>query len=277
MWRRTACFVIVVLGITGSASAQFSLGFSFWGPPCVTVGTYGWWGPRAVPYQVVDPELAVIRTSIRPKHTRLYLDGTFIGLATDFDSSPDYLYLERGRYRLEAELGGYSNHVVEIDARRGRAYEIKVRMERISGQPKEGWWDRPDRPKPLPRVYAKASPPAGDADTQPVGPDLRLRPDLQPPGSRAAAGGEPVSSPGASVRLRIQPDSASVYLDGDFLATAKELNRMIAPLAVQPGQHTFVIMAPGFETHTIEVDTATEAHRVTEIALEPGNLGVDNS
>jgi hypothetical protein len=206
----------------------------------------------------------------------LYLDGTFIGLATDFDGTPDYLYLERGRYQLAAELGGYASHVLEIDARRGRVYEIQVRMERVKGEPKEGWWDRPDRPDPLPRVYGKATPEGAGGLPPTPGPDLTLRPDLNSPGSSKNLPGRQPGSHGTSVRLRIQPPSASVYLDDEFLATGDELNRMIAPLAVQPGKHTFAVIAPGYASKSITVDTAAPQSATLEIVLEPAAEKVDN-
>ena len=61
--------------------------------------------------------------------------------------------------------------------------------------------------------------------------------------------------PGSSVQLRVSPESASVSIDGVFVATGRELALMQGPLATTAGKHDVVVSAPGFVTasRTIEL------------------------
>ena len=44
----------------------------------------------------------------------------------------------------------------------------------------------------------------------------------------------------------VRPESASVYLDGAFVATGRELELMVEPLATTSGAHLIEVRAPGF-------------------------------
>jgi hypothetical protein len=45
--------------------------------------------------------------------------------------------------------------------------------------------------------------------------------------------------------LSVSPATAAIAIDGEFVATAEELNRMVAPLAVSSGDHRIEFTAPG--------------------------------
>jgi len=72
------------------------------------------------------------------------------------------------------------------------------------------------------------------------GPDPALRPDL---GSEALSRGEH-SPRGAALKLSVKPASASIAIDGEFVASAAELDRMEGPLAVTAGGHVIEVTAP---------------------------------
>ena len=212
------------------------------------------------------PALAVVDTHVRPKRTRLVLDGRFVGTAKSFDGSPDYLYLRPGRYRLQARLGGYRTAEFEIDARPGCRFDIRHRMERVRGAPKEGslpaatagpvqrvWQPTAGgQPKGHPRQEA---PPRG-------GPDLVLRPDL---GRLRAQEAEKAST----LQLKVEPAQASVYLDGDFVATGAEIAAMQQPLSIQPGSHVLEVVAPGYHQVTTRFSLSPDESRTVEIVLVP--------
>ena len=80
--------------------------------------------PAGIRGRARAPRPAVLDTDIRPGRSRLYLDGRLVGMATDFNGSPDFMYLEPGRYRLEARLGGYQSAAFEIEAAQGRPVRI---------------------------------------------------------------------------------------------------------------------------------------------------------
>jgi hypothetical protein len=213
------------------------------------------------------PELAVVRTDVRPDHTRLYLDGRFIGMADDFDGYPDVLYLRPGRYRLECRLGGYQTALFDIDSKAGCRFELRQRMERIPGTPKEHSWTHPKEPVAGGRVFGPlaAEPPArggGGEARRRGGPDLALRPDIAR---------EEEARERSSLRLTVEPPTAAVYLDGAFVGTGGELSHSARPLSVAAGSHRLEAMAPGFRTFRQEVElpaAAGEPGTTLSIVLE---------
>lgn len=250
--RRELLLGLAMVLAASAASADVGVGVHVRVAPRVWIGANWHWVPAWVAVSP-NPNLAVVDTNIHPKHTRLYLDGRFIGLADDFDGYPDFLYLEPGKYRLECRLGGYQTNLVEIEAEAGYRYDIRFRMKRIKGEKKEHWWDRPERPKPVKRVYGPEG--AGSPPKVAAGPDPSLRPDLggEP---TAPAQGPSDSEKMGSLALRVVPPSAAVYLDGEFLATGRELGQLENPVAVKPGPHRLDVVAPGFRGETREVQVA---------------------
>lgn len=231
--------------------------------PCVPVGTY-WNGPLPPEGTPAAPDLAVVAFNARPKDARVHLDGRFVGRARYLDGSPGYLYLEPGSYRIDLRLEGYESVTVAIEAKQGCRYDLKHRLQKGRSAP-----DEPDdasfgKGKPAERVYA---PVAGDAAPAVVefrgGPDLRLRPDL----AGETAAGASAAIPAAALRLQVKPSSAAVWIDGAFVASGRELERMEAPLAVVAGSHLITVEAPGHRAETRRIEVAPDQVLELEIVL----------
>jgi hypothetical protein len=64
----------------------------------------------------------------------------------------------------------------------------------------------------------------------------------------------------------VTPEDASVYLDGRFLGTGRELARLRAGLIVDAGEHTLQVVRPGREeqSRTFRID----AGRDLELGIE---------
>lgn len=248
-----------------------------WLGPAWHAGWYGpgWYAPAS--YGAVPADVAVVDTDVSPEHARVYLDGTLIGTADDFDGYPSYLFLKPGRYTLELKLPGYAPESLNLEAAAGRMFPLDLKLRRVAGERPAAWYDRPPRPEPG-AVYAPAQPerrePAG-------GPDLHLRPELGGAAEEAAAappGEAPAGPPAGSLAalvLRVAPASASVWLDGEFVGTAGELSRLERGLAVRPGQHRLEVMAPDHEPRgvTVEVPEGQRQEVVVELEKRGGQTG----
>lgn len=213
--------------------------------PCSPVATT-WPVSGGEPPNLGGPTLSVVRTDLRPKDVRLSLDGRFIGRSRYFNGKKGYLFLQPGRYRLECQLGGYASEVFELEARPNCRFDIRHRMTRTSGTPREVKGDPPGKGVPTQRVFGPVA--SGEAASRPVRPgkpDSSLRPDL------GAVSPQSTSEPqeGGSLRLTVRPANASVYLDGGFLATGEELDLMVEPLAITSGTHRLEAQAPGYAVH----------------------------
>jgi hypothetical protein len=198
----------------------------------------------------------------------VFLDGRFAGRARYFNGAKGFLYLEPGDYRLELRLDGYRTEAFQIAAQPSCLFEIRHRMQRSHGPAAEGTVPPVGKGEPEQWIWAPvAGAAAAPSDpTRPAEPDAALRPDLDL-GSSTAAG---VGAPRGSLRLHVKPPTAEVFLDGSFLATGRELDLMVAPLAVPAGRHVLEVRAPGFASRTEEISAAAGGLVEVEIVLQRG-------
>ena len=211
--------------------------------PCIPVAAY-WTGSPQSDGMPSGPDLAIVSTTVRPKNARVHLDGRFAGRARYLDGKPGYFYLEPGSYRLEIRFDGYRTVVVELDVAAGCRYDLKHYMERVKGTPKEGKNDHYGKGKPFDRVFAPLEKDEEVLASVPArGPDPSLRQDLALGSGQT---GDTQGKVGASLRIGVDPTSASVSIDGKFVATGSELRQMENPLAMTPGAHLIEVEAPGF-------------------------------
>lgn len=88
------------------------------------------YGPDGVGYRAVGEagNLGAIDINVKPKRTRVYLNGNYIGMTGDFDGFPDYLWLEEGTHELAFYHEGYLTAVQEIAIRAGAVMNVKLRL-----------------------------------------------------------------------------------------------------------------------------------------------------
>jgi len=230
-------------GTPASAGAADVVNESVVVMPCIPVAAY-WVGAPLDDGMPSGPDLAIVSTQVRPKNARVYLDDRFVGRARYLDGKPGYFYLEPGAYRLELRFDGYRTVVVELDATAGCKFVVKHYLERVKGEPTKGKADGFGKGKPFDRVFSPM--PEADESMAPAtahGPDPSLRLDLTLGSGRM---GDTGTKTGASIRLQIDPMSASVSIDGVFVATGRELGQMENPLAMTPGTHLIEVEARGF-------------------------------
>lgn len=235
--------------------------------PCSTVATV-WPVSGSGPATVEAPQLSVVVTDIRPKNGLVFIDGRFAGRSRYFNGIKGFLYLEPGTYRLELRMEGYRAEAFTIAARPSCRFEIRHRMERARGSTSEAPGLEVGKGVPEQWIWAPlepavtATPPAG----RPGAPDPALRPDL---GLSSSTAPQAELAKGA-LRLRVKPSTAEVYLDGSFLAAARELDLMVSPLAVPVGRHVLELKAPGFMGRTEEISVAAGAVVELDIVLQRG-------
>ena len=231
--------------------------------PCIPVGTY-WAGPPPSEEAPPGPELAVVDIDVRPKDAQVFLDDRYVGRARYLDGKPGYLYLEPGSYKLELRLDGYRTVAIDLEAAAGCRFDLKHRLDRAAGEARQQNTDIPGKGKPLQRVFSPlpgtvaAAPPKKPAHGAP---DPSLRPDLE---KENAGGAVPSERRSGSLRIRVSPVGASVSIDGEFVATGSELNRMEGPLATSAGTHVIEVSADGYATvrRSVELEPG-EALEVT--------------
>ena len=242
---------------------------------------------------------AVVDTDVSPEAARVYLDGQYIGTADDFDGYPDYLYLRRGRYRLEFRLEGFQTRAIDVDARAGVKVDVNEKLGKIPGAPSYGSYDTPEPRGGVRRFWGKrnnTSYEITERDMYGDGRDRdRYRDDdryrdrdrdydddddyaVEERGARddrdrdvredewRADRGE-IERGDTRLVLDIRPADASVYLDGRYIGRASELSSD-AGIAVAPGRHRLVVSANGYRERRMEIDLSRGESEDVEITLE---------
>ena len=262
-----------------------------WGYPGYVYEPYG--------YSYGPPVWARVKTDVDPEEARLYLDGQLIGTADDFDGWPDYLYLRRGRYRLEFRLNGYETKTVDVDARPGQTLRIDDKLRKIPGAKKYGSYDEPKIEGGIQRFWAKrrdVAQPAdpygerGDDRRRDYGRDDR-RSDVSPEYDRgdpepseearprdedwrggrssgdATAQAPRMGSTRSRLQFKVEPSDAAVYVDDRFVGTADEVNSLDRGLAIPPGKHTVTVSRPGFKDRSVDIEVKSGGSEKVEVSL----------
>lgn len=244
----------------------------WWGWDPFWSGGYGYgyghgygYGPR-FSYTQVYPDPAArhgaLDIDVSPERAEVWVDGERVGVADDFDGFPSYLWLERGTYDVVLYLDGYTTLARQYTIYPGLVIDVEDLLARGASV----------HPRDL-----------GPKST--VNRDERLRRDreAQDEAARRASEGSGNWSPRSSrdesldargeparVRLEVLPEDASVYLDGRFLGTGRELARLRAGLLIDPGSHTLEVVRPGYapERRTLEVEAGSDQE--VEVELEAG-------
>jgi hypothetical protein len=242
-------------------------------------------------------EYARIDTDLGPDEAEVYLDGTLIGQADDFDGFPDYLYLEPGTYRLEFRHPDYETITKEIEVEAGQTIRMNDEMKLLPGKKRLQVVHPKKTGTPLGRVFGKPQAqetataddrtgrfdvqggPGAGIDGEPLAIELdELDGDAAPPtppAPTAPAEAWRTPEPGADdlapaeqgrLRFEIEPDDAAVYLDDRYVGTAEELGGLSRGLRVTPGRHTVTVVRPGYETKTVDLES--KPGRAIDVVIE---------
>jgi hypothetical protein len=229
----------------------------FYGGYYPSYGGYSYSGPYDRPYYEA-PEGAV-RLIVEPDSAKVYVDGYYSGVVDDFDGLFQHLDLPMGKHEMVLRLDGYQTQRLKIYVTPGETLKIHHTLVKGSGEaPTEIVAGDPSVEKYPARLRDEraesARPPAdggegADDDDDEAPPSARVRMS-RPPAPR---------DDGATLRLNVVPSDASVYVDGSFHGTARDVRRLDLP----PGTHKVEVVRPGYRTY--EKDVAVDADKATEV------------
>ena len=202
--------------------------------------SYGY-GYYSTPYG----DTGSIRMLVDKEKAKVYVDGYYAGVEDDFDGLYQRLYVSPGRHEIALKLDGYKTERFEVYVQNGSTVKIKHEMERGDGEQRNMEYaplarnEEPgEREAPRDSRYAPTEDNRSPREAGGQG-DAR-----EPRDTRDAQG---------TLRLEVRPDDASVYVDGTFSGSARELSHL--PLSA--GRHRIEIVRPGFRTYDrdVEVDS----------------------
>lgn len=272
-----------------------SYGPGWWWAP---YGYWGWWwlGDNYWPY---DPyyydrgyydrrsygrdEAGALDLDISPGRTQVHLDGQYIGTVDQYDGFPTYLWLERGTYDIVFYLDGYKTLARQITVYPGSVIDMEdrlepgesVRPEDLVSKSHERRDERLRYEDERRRRIERGEDPADEDEDWRDRVRRREREDRRDRGEEIEIededeGGRRISGmtdQQGRVRLDVEPDDASIYLDGQFVGTARDLASLRRGLLVEPGKHTVAVVRPGREgvEREFEVDPGEEVELDIEL------------
>lgn len=255
----------------------------WWGSP------YWGWGPTVYIYDddtrgYGRSRFGVVKTDVSPDEAEVYLDGKYIGTADDFDGYPDFLYLQPGKYHIEFQLKGYETYATDIEIGRGETQRFNQRLKLVPGVSKLHELP-PSKGMPHGRVFGPGAVPV--TPREPAVRDRRSAEDEEPdvdverdrvgrfdededvprkaPKGDARLGPRPEK---ATLRLKVTPDDAAVYVDDKYVGTGAEVGRTSEGFMAAPGKRSITIVRPGYKARTIEVDAKAGAKVDVVVELE---------
>lgn len=246
----------------GYSHRRYGYGYyDWWYAP---YGWYSWGYAPGYSYRYRSSDSGSLRLLVEPSKTRVYVDGYYAGIVDDFDGIFQRLNLPPGRHELSFKLEGYKTHRVRLYVPYDHTIKVHHDMERGEGEgvlddsldkPGEEWArrdrdrDRYDRDDERERRRERSE--ARRAEARDEESD-----EAEAPRSGTAKQ--------ASLRLSVRPEDASIYVDGSFRGTARELSS----IDLRPGKHRIEVVRPGFRTFEREVDVASNEPTELNIELE---------
>lgn len=196
---------------------------------------------------------------IKPKKAAVYVDGEYVGKASQFDGYPGYLPLSEGTHQVVLHYDGRETVARRVQARSGPVRRLKIDLEKGAAVAPEEFFEPIVVTPEAPIRRAGSVPGPAKASEAPGAPERRASLDLR---------GEP-----GRFLLEVVPSDASVYLDGRFLGSGTELSRLHSGMMVDAGEHVVEVLRPGFETERVEFVVAAGEEARVSVDLEGAREG----
>lgn len=200
---------------------------------------------------------------VAPGRTQVWLDGRYTGTVDDFDGFPQYLWLDKGVYDLVLYLDGYKTVARQITVRPGTVMSIDDRLERgESVRPEDLATKTHERRDERIRSEEERREELSRRDRDDMADwrerarrrmEERDRYDRDRDRDHEDEAGEDdedreernESDDIGRVTLDIVPGDASVYVDGRFIGTGADVERLRNGLRLEPGEHQISVVRPG--------------------------------
>jgi len=175
-----------------------------------------------------------LRVQVTPRDTEVFIDNYYAGTVDNFDGLFQRLHVEPGAHDITLWREGYQTVRQRIYIQPTGTFRLRYSMVPLrAGETAE---PRPAQPPPggTPSPQGAYPPPQG-AYPAPQGP-------YPPPGNRAES---------ASLSIRVQPENAEVFIDGERWQGAAGDQRLVVQVA--PGVHHVEARREGYRTYQSDI------------------------
>jgi hypothetical protein len=192
-----------------------------------------------------------LRLLVEPKEARVYVDGYYAGIVDDFDGLFQRLHISPGRHEIMFKLDGFRTYRVRVYVPLDQTLKIHYKM--VPGSGAEIDEGTAGVPYDDPRYDSRSEDRSDDRyDSRDEG---RSR-------DRAEGYDRTDGADMGTLRCDVQPPDASIYVDGDFKGTGRQLRALSLPA----GRHRVEIVRPGFRT--VEREVEIRPGRTTDLGVD---------
>jgi hypothetical protein len=234
-----------------------------------------------------DSYMGALDLDVSPGRTQVYIDGRYAGIVDSYDGFPQYLWLDRGTYDVVFYLDGYRTIARQITVRPGTVIDIDDSMERgesvrpedlatktherrdtrirdeeerredIARHGDDNWRDR---------VQRRHDSDMDDDSRHGSNRDYDRDDDDDDEDEDGRAADQPRNG-AAQLHLDVTPSDASIYLDGHFVGTGRDVSRNA--LRLTPGEHHLSIVRPGRKPEERDITVEQGGDVSLDIDLAP--------
>jgi hypothetical protein len=238
--------------------------YGYYAPAPYYYGGYSAYGEGSYAPAYADrASLGAVAVKVKPQTAEVWLDGRYVGVAESFDGFPTYLWVAPGEHHVAVVHDGFANLERDIQVSAGHVVELEQKLQ-------SGEASRPA--PPADRGYSldrERAPYPEDGGYRP--PEGGYPPRDREPAPRDAQPGERAPSPDLGrLMLDVRPDDASVYLDGRFVGTGRDVSTATEPLLVVPGEHRLQVVHPQYSNAEQTVTMQAGEEKLVEITLQRG-------
>jgi len=230
----------------------------WWGGPWWGWG-WGWWPTVSVVAETgrEAPQGAwgIVKTDIEPEEAEVWLDGTYVGTADDFDGIPDFLYLRPGAYKLEFRLANYEPLAVDVSIAQGEYLSFGKKLKLEAGRSALDAFPPASKGTPYGRYFGPDGKPVSagsggwiDDEGEPGGIEDRRDRESRPRRSVIAGVDR------GRLRFSVTPEDAAIYVDNKYVGVGEDLNGSPRGVIVAAGVRSVTVMRPGFKAKTVEIE-----------------------
>jgi hypothetical protein len=211
---------------------------SYWG------GYPGGWGGGSV-YYSGRGEGGSLRVLVDPAEARVYVDGYYAGVVDDFDGLLQRLHVSPGRHEITLKLEGYKTHRMRVYVGPDATLKLHHDLQKGVGETQEDLTGG----APLPEREVRRERDDSEDDAKSIG---------------AEDARSELPAEFGKLQLSVQPEDASVYVDGAFRGSGREASS----LRLAPGRHRIEVVRPGFRTAESEVEVPAGETTRLKVTLE---------
>ena len=201
------------------------------------------------PYDYWDWDYSEYRVilKVEPDDARVLLNGKWIGEAYEFSTNNSALRLSSRNNELVIKKEGYVEEAIDLYEYNTRKIIIRLKLL------KDKDYTAPPKPtKPARKVTPE------EAERKPEYKAKTEAPKELPP--------EPTDLTKESVKaidviLEIQPEEASIYLNGKFWGIAPPGGK-IENLRLEPGKYTLAVAKPGYQDYKKEIEVKEQKLKI---------------